>query len=204
MARRPYRLRKRAETSAATRQRIVEATLGLHDEQGITSTSLRNVAARAGVAPATVLHHFPQMDDLIEACGELSDKLAPMPTEAVLTLGRNRAERIRLLVLALFGWWEQLGPGWDHLQVDRRRLPQVDTWLRHVADRHRNLVAVALGPAEPSDVSVVTALTTQGVWRSLHDAGHSTPHAAAQVARRINAAVGGPSLPRGDPTQGVH
>ena len=142
--RRPYRLGKRAEAATATRRRILEATLTLHDEQGITRTSVRDVAGRAGVSPATVLNHFPRMGDLIQACGQLSDDLFPMPTEAVLVGAQDRTERVRLMAGALFTWWEQMGSGWEHLQVDRRTLPDVDAWLHDVDLRHRALVASAL------------------------------------------------------------
>lgn len=185
--RRGYRLGKRAQSASATRQRIVEATLTLHDEQGITGTSVRDVAGRAGVAPATVLHHFPRMDDLIQACGELTFAMAPMPTEAIFDAGADRASRVRRLTLELFSWWERLGvSGWNHLQVDRTALPRVDEWLREVAEMHRRLVATAIGRAAHSHIEVVTAMTTQGVWSSMRASGIETRKAAAQVARLIN------------------
>lgn len=165
----------------------MEATLTLHDEQGITGTSVRDVAARAGVAPATVLHHFPRMDALIHACGELSEALAPMPTEAIFVEGGDRAERMRVLARALFEWWERLGiSGWNHLQVDRTAVGQVDAWLNAVADRHRQLVRLALGSGAETHVDVVRAMTSQGVWSSMQAAGIDTTDAAAQVARLIN------------------
>jgi len=184
--RRPYRLGKRADSATATRRRILEATLTLHDEQGITRTSIRDVAGRAGVSPATVLNHFPRMGDLIQACGQLSDNLFPMPTDAVLVGARDRGERVRLLAEALFTWWEEMASGWEHLQIDRRTLPEVDAWLRDVDARHRALVATALGAAA-DDVSVAigTALTSFGSWRSLRDAGMDVSRAAAQVARSV-------------------
>lgn len=158
----------------------------LHDEQGITRTTVRDVANRASVAPSTVLQHFSRMDDLIQACGELSDALAPMPTEADLAPATDRPGRVRRLTSALFAWWEQLGPGWDHLQVDRRMLPQVDGWLRDVAERHRRLVASALIHADEEEVGLVTAMTGRGVWESLRNSGIQTQDAAARVARLIN------------------
>ena len=181
--RRSYRLGKRADSATATRHRILEATLTLHDEQGITRTSVRDVACRAGVSPATVLHHFPAMGDLIQACGQLSDDLYPMPTEAVLAGARGRTERVLLLAAALFSWWEQMGSGWEHLQVDRRTLDDVDAWLRDVDLRHRALVACALEVAGGNaSVPIATALTSFGSWRSLREGGMSVAQAAAHVA----------------------
>jgi AcrR family transcriptional regulator len=187
MRRREYRLGKRADSASATRRRIVEATVTLHDEQGITGTSVREVAARAGVAPGTILHHFPRMDDLIQACGELSEAMAPMPTEEIFVPGMDRASRVRTLILELFTWWERLGTsGWNHLQVDRTAVARVNAWLIEVAARHRRLVGVALGPAGARQVDVVTAMTVQGVWSSMQASGIDTRDAAAQVSRLVN------------------
>lgn len=200
-AKRRYRLGKRAETAAATRRRIVEATLTLHDSKGITRTSVRDVAQRADVAPATVLHHFPRMDDLIHACGELSDTMAPMPTAAILVGVTGPAARVGALALALYEWWEKLGAGWDHLQVDRRTLPQVDAWLLEVRRRHRELAAAAL-ETDPPDTDLLTAITTNEAWRSMRDAGMNPRQAAGHVSRLFGT---GPDRPRPTrSTEAVH
>jgi AcrR family transcriptional regulator len=184
MKRRGYRMGRRAESAARTRSRIVEATMAVHDEQGITRTSVRDVAARAGVAPATVLNHFPTMRELISACGAASDEQYPMPTEAVLVGARDHVDAVRLAARALFTWWEQIGPGWDHLQVDRRTLPEIEEWLRDVERQRRSLIATAAGPvASPAELTVLTALTSHGAWRSLRDGGLDIDRAATEVAR---------------------
>ena len=188
--RRPYRLGKRAEAATATRRRILDATLTLHDEKGITRTSVRDVAGRAGVSAATVLNHFPRMGDLIQACGELSDDRFPMPTDAVLVGARDRIERIRLLAEALFTWWDQMALGWEHLQIDRRTLPDVDAWLHDVDARHRALVAAAVGvDADDASVAMGTALISFGSWRSLREAGMDVATMAAHVARFLVGSV---------------
>ncbi len=179
---RPYRLGKRADAAARTRRRIVEATIEVHDERGISRTSIRDVAERAKVSPATVLNHFPRMADLIRACGELTSELLPMPTPDVLVGARNRAEAVRLAARALFAWWEALGPGWDHLQVDRRTIPDVDAWLRDVEHRRRELVRTALGPHPRAGEAVLAALTSRGAWLSFRESGLDPDRAAAEVA----------------------
>lgn len=190
MKRRRYRLGKRADAVAGTRRRIVEATISLHDEQGITGTSVRDVAQRAGVSAATVLNHFPTMGELIQACGELSNQLYPMPTPAVLVGAADPAERLRSAAGALFEWWEGMDRGWDPLQVDRRTLPAVDAWLREVEARHRALVAEALGAeAPPKLVALATALTSMGSWRSMRASGLGSAEAAAEVTRLIVGAL---------------
>jgi AcrR family transcriptional regulator len=185
VTRRPYRLGKRAEAASGTRRRIVEAAFSLHDEQGITGTSVRDIAGRAGVAPATVLQHFPRMDELIRACGELSDQLAPMPTAAVLVGATTEGERIRRVALALFEWWEQLGDGVDHLRIDRRYLPAVDAWFADVARGHRGLAAAAFAGAPPTRVDLLVAITTVDAWRALRDSGMDPRGAAGHVSQLL-------------------
>ena len=183
MSRRQYRLGKRAEAAAGTRRRIVEATLALHDSKGITGTSVRDIAGRARVAPATVLQHFPRMDELIRACGELSDQLVPMPTAGVFIGATTPVERILRMARALFEWWEQLGAGFDHLRIDRRHLPQVDAWFADVARRHRELAATALAGDDESRIDLLVALTTVDAWRALRDSGMGADRAAGQVSQ---------------------
>jgi len=182
---RRYRLGRRADAATITRQRIVEATLAAHDEQGISATSIRDIAERAGVAPSTVLHHFPVMDDLIRACGELSERLLPMPTEAIFAGSSNPEERVRRMAAAMFEWWEQLGPGFDHLRIDRRRIPAVDGWMDDLERRHRALAAAALGPPDDARIGALVALTTADAWAALRAAATSVASAAADVANLL-------------------
>ena len=56
---RKYELRQRAQSQAETRQRIVEATVELHDSVGPARTTISAIAERAGVQRLTVYRHFP-------------------------------------------------------------------------------------------------------------------------------------------------
>jgi AcrR family transcriptional regulator len=162
--------------------------MSLHDEQGITRTSVRDIAGRAGVAPATVLHHFARMDDLIQACGELSSHLAPIPTEAVLVGARSTHDRARLMARAMFAWWDQLGTGFDHLRVDRHHVPDVDAWLHDVTARHRRLAVAALEDGDLTLVDLLVALTTPDAWGALRETGSDPDRAAGRVAQLIGQA----------------
>lgn len=185
MARRAYRQARRAKAAAATQRRIVEATLAVHDEQGISATSVRDIAERAGVAPSTVLHHFPRMDDLIRACGELSEHLLPMPSEAVLAGSSGTYERVARMARAMFAWWEGMGPGFDHLRVDRRRIPEVDAWMTDLARRHQAFATAALGGTGDPRVHLLVALTGADAWTTLRSTGADPAGAARDVARLL-------------------
>jgi AcrR family transcriptional regulator len=54
----------RAEQKNATRQAIMQAALELSAERGLSSLSLRGIAAHAGIAPTSFYRHFENVDDL--------------------------------------------------------------------------------------------------------------------------------------------
>ena len=65
---RNYRMRRRAESQEETRQRIVEATMQLHEELGPRATSISAIADRAGVQRLTVYRHFQDEAAVFAAC----------------------------------------------------------------------------------------------------------------------------------------
>lgn len=65
---RRYTKRKRAETEAQTRLRIVETAVDLHQTQGGDNTTISEIARKAGVGRATLYRHFPDELSLLSAC----------------------------------------------------------------------------------------------------------------------------------------
>ena len=59
------------EKRAEIRRSLVNAAVALFTEQGVAQTSMREVASRAGVAPATAYKYFPQREQLFSAYFEL-------------------------------------------------------------------------------------------------------------------------------------
>src|SRR5215211_7516628 len=68
--RRPYRMRARAEATAETGQRILEAVIELHRERFFDQVTLEDIAGRAGVTVQTVIRRFGNKERLIEAAAE--------------------------------------------------------------------------------------------------------------------------------------
>jgi AcrR family transcriptional regulator len=66
VSRRPRRGRPRGGADA-TRQRILEATLGALGEHGYAATTARVIAARGGFPVALIFYHFGTVDDLLLA-----------------------------------------------------------------------------------------------------------------------------------------
>jgi AcrR family transcriptional regulator len=102
---RTYTKSKRAEKEAETRERIVEATVGLHTEVGPARTTISMIAERAGVQRHTVYAHFPAEHDLLVACSGHAEALDPMPgPEAWETLNDPEA-RLRRALTLLYAWY---------------------------------------------------------------------------------------------------
>jgi len=76
---RGYEKRARAQHEQATRLRIVEAAIELHQELGPDRTSMADVAGRAGIGRATVYRHFQDLDELGWACSGLYFERHPLP-----------------------------------------------------------------------------------------------------------------------------
>src|SRR4026209_2508763 len=79
---RKYELKKRAERQAATRRRIVDATVDLHTSAGPARTTISAIASRAGVERHTVYAHFPDERSLFDACTAHWAALHPYPDPA--------------------------------------------------------------------------------------------------------------------------
>lgn len=61
-------MRSTASDDLTTRARIRDAAIALFGRDGFAATSVRAIAAAAGVSPALVLHHFGSKDELRAAC----------------------------------------------------------------------------------------------------------------------------------------
>lgn len=76
---RKYELKSRAARQEATRLRIVEAAVALHEELGPARTSISAIAERAGVERLTVYRHFANDGEIFQACSARFDELHPFP-----------------------------------------------------------------------------------------------------------------------------
>ena len=81
-AKRTYTKRARAEREAATRARILSATLELWAELGPADTTITAVASRARVQRLTVYRHFPDETALARAACLRFEESFPVPDPA--------------------------------------------------------------------------------------------------------------------------
>jgi AcrR family transcriptional regulator len=104
---RTYTLKKRAESQAETRRRIVEAAVELHSSVGPALTTLSMIAERAGVQRHTLYAHFPDERSLLMACsGHVQDRDPPPMAEPWRSI-EDRGERLRAGLTAIYAWYER-------------------------------------------------------------------------------------------------
>lgn len=190
MSPRRYTMRKRGSSVAETRQRIVEATLRLHGRNGIFGTSWQDIAREADVSLGTVYKHFPSLEELVPACGELLMQRIrpPSPADADEIIGEaaEPAERLRRVVTALFDFYER---GGAHLESDirERQLPAVQEWEQHMRSTVTHFVSEALNACEASAdmLQMACALLDPPSYRAMRIRSISTARAIEDATTMI-------------------
>ena len=83
------------------RDQLLKAALAALAETGIEQFTMAEVARRAEVSPALVVHYFGDRDRLIEATfRQLVERVTTRPIHALSTSGETPEERLRAFVLA--------------------------------------------------------------------------------------------------------
>src|SRR5919112_217187 len=103
--RRRYEMKERAVKQAATRQRIVDATILLHGEVGPARTTISEVARRAGVGRVTVYNHFPDDEALLGACAAQFAAESPPPDPSGWTAIKDPADRLKEALAELYAYY---------------------------------------------------------------------------------------------------
>jgi len=178
---------KRKAAVEETRQRILEATLALHSEKGIFGTSWQDIAKRADVSVGTVYKHFPSLDELVPACGELMYAITRPPSlddaPQIFAGANSLEERLERLVSELFDFYER-GASYIETDFQERQLPAVREWEAYMRATIAGLVREALIPAGPDErtVQAVSALLDFYTFKSFLD--REIPE--EQAAKTIN------------------
>lgn len=177
---------KRKAAVEETRQRILEATIALHSEKGIFGTTWQDIAKRADVSVGTVYKHFPSIDELVPACGELMYAITRPPSledaPRIFSGAGSLEERLGRLVEELYDFYERGAP---YIETDfqERRLPAVREWEAYMRATIAGLVGEVLLPAEPDECTVqaASALLDFSTFKSFVDRGIQKERAARTI-----------------------
>jgi AcrR family transcriptional regulator len=184
---------KRAAAVAQTRRRILEATHALHNEQGIAATSWDDIAARAGVGVGTVYRHFPSLDELIPACGELSMRIVALPgpgdVPALFASLDTPAERIERLVEEAFAIYERGAAELRAIRRERDVHPRVAEESDEIEATLSVLVDTALAPLNITrqQRALARAMIDLNIWDALRDQGVGQAEAVTAIAEMLTA-----------------
>ena len=195
---RVYRKRRRAEQQAATRLQITEAAVRLHGTIGPARTTIKDVAAEAGVQRATVYRHFPDLESLFMSCSAHWVSSNPPPDPGAWARIADPTARLRHALTELYGWYEWAEPMLTNVLRDaplvpasaragenfRRRFDTLHVALmadRQIGGRARARVAGAIGHA-----------LDFGTWQSLTRRQSLTTEEAVELMIALVAAAGQP------------
>jgi AcrR family transcriptional regulator len=128
-------MKARADSAAATAERILDAAVGLFWERPSVDISLDEVARRAGVSTQTVIRRFGGKDGLLAAGMEREGTR--------IGLQRNRAVPGDLVgaVSALIDHYEELGDRVVKMLAEQQRSPALTPIVEHGRQLHREWCA---------------------------------------------------------------
>jgi AcrR family transcriptional regulator len=184
---RKYELKQRAETLAATRERIVEATVALHDSLGPARTTISAIAELAGVQRLTVYRHFPDERSLFEACSGHWAAHNPVPDPLSWAAFDDPEERLRIALTEIYAFYRSTEGMTGNLLRDVSELPVLrevaaplfDYWqsVRDVLDRGWNV----RGRKRTLLRAVIAHAVEFETWRSLARRGGLEDAVAAET-----------------------
>ena len=155
MAPRAYRLGRRAQSAAATRERIVDAAAAMYQDQGVNATTLHAIADRADVSRGTILHHFGGAAGILDAVAERVLVTLELPDEHIFDGVAGDEARLRAYVIAMNRFFRR-STGWWAVFVSEMQRPELKAREAQYYERMAQLQALALGDlAADRNVNIV-------------------------------------------------
>jgi AcrR family transcriptional regulator len=186
---RPYRQKKRAAETAATRQRIVEATAELHRTLGPRDTTISEIARRAGIDRVTVYKHFPDEAALVEGCQAHWLTLHPPPDMSRLGTIADPDARLKTALLGLWEWYAQTREMTANVLREGPALPAFAKTLARIRGMRTQLSAM-LAEGRAPHAALLPALTLATEFRTweimVADTGLSADAAADMFVVWVN------------------
>jgi AcrR family transcriptional regulator len=156
---RRYELKRRAAGQDETRQRIVDATIELHESIGASHTTISEIAKRAGVGRVTVYRHFPDEETLYAACSGHYFAQHPFPDLDRWREIPGPVDRLRRGLRDSYAWYDENRQMIGMALAEARDLPPMGPYHRYWAEAADVLTEPwnAHGRTR-SDIAAVTAL----------------------------------------------
>jgi AcrR family transcriptional regulator len=193
---RPYKMKRRAELEAQTRQRITESAVELHGTLGPARTSMKAVAEHAGVPRSTVYRHFADEEALFGACSAHWTAENPPPDVSGWTEIDDPAERLESALGELYAYYRRAGGMLDKLLRDEAQVPivaklfapyhQLMEMVTEILMRGRGL----RGKARDRTRAAIAHAIAFRTYQQLTEEAELGDAEAAELMRRLVAAAG--------------
>ncbi len=200
--RRRYEQRERARKHDETRQRIVDALIGLHETVGAAQTTVTEVARRAGVGRMTVYNHFPTEAEMVTACTSHWITLHPPPDPETWAQLRDPGARLATALGELYAYYDETQAMWTTAYRDAPLVAALGeimdaTWFA-LLDRAVEVLAAGRGlrgRARRRARGALRLAVDFPTWRTLTAAGLGVAEAAEVAAAFVVASVPGRDQP---------
>lgn len=174
---RQYKLRKRAETLEATRLKIVEAAVELHQEIGPRATTISAIAKRAGVQRLTVYRHFPDETAVFQACTAKWLQEHPLPEPAIWSQLNEPQERVKAALDSFYKYYGETCDMWQAASRDENDVPALKAPMEAVRQYldgiSEDLVKAFTRKPLPEQLmrTTIRHAVSFATWQSLQDLG---------------------------------
>lgn len=139
---------KPIKKSEATRAQILDVALDLFRRQGFESTTMRGIAAEAGVSLGSAYYYFESKEDLVMAFYERAMEAMTPRLEAALAAEGGFEGRIAALLAVKFEYFQPsrtfLGALLRHAADPQNRLSPFSAATRHIRERDEEFFARAI------------------------------------------------------------
>ncbi len=188
METRTYTLRRRAERQQHTRERIVAATMALHEELGPRKATISAIAERAGVQRLTVYRHFPDETALFQACTTRWLELNPPPQPEAWQHEADAWPRLHTALLAFYRYYRGTERMWAVSHRDAEDVPALQAPMTrfeaHLDEVRDGLLAgLPLAAPDPRIAATLGHALRFGTWQSLDRQGLEDAGMAELVLR---------------------
>jgi AcrR family transcriptional regulator len=188
---RPYKMKRRAELEAQTKQRITESAVELHGTLGPARTSMKAVAEHAGVPRSTVYRHFADDEALFGACSAHWAAENPPPDVSRWQRIDDPDERLEAALNELYAYYRRAGGMLDKLLRDEAQVPIV---AKLFAPYHQLMEAVTEilmrgwgrrgTPRDRTRAAIAHAISFR-TWQQLTEEAQLGDGGAAELMRRL-------------------
>ncbi|HMB94388.1 MAG TPA: TetR/AcrR family transcriptional regulator [Rhodothermales bacterium] len=186
-----YRKRKRAIQEQKTRQLITKALVELHRTVGPASTTVTEVAERAGVSRMTVYNHFPTSAEQFDACSTHWFAQNPVPDLDAWAAVSDPSERLRLGLTELYSWYCGTQDMMENVLRDAAIVPEVGEILDARWSTYIDRMVDVLGEGWSGEVdsedrrAALRLVVDFRTWQVLVDSGLDGIRAAGLAFRMV-------------------